>query len=117
MTTAFDLVTFDSPDPDHASRFWCSALDLHVTEREDDGRWVVLSDAAHTRRIGLQRGRVVPGSVHLDLVCEIEEFHAEHHRLVALGAVEMSAPRHLDYGWIVNLSDPDGNRFDLCAYA
>ncbi len=116
MTPRLDLVTLDSPDPDAAARFWCAALDLVVSEREDDGRWVVLSDADGVRRVGLQRGATVAGSVHLDLVCEVDEFDASLRRLVAEGAVVLAAPRLEPYGRIVNLTDPDGNPFDLCAY-
>ncbi|MDP2293108.1 MAG: VOC family protein [Actinomycetota bacterium] len=116
MRPRLDLVTLDSPDPDAAARFWCAALELVVSEREDDGRWVVLSDAAGVRRIGLQRGATRSGSVHLDLVCGVDEFDASVEHLVAEGAVALAAPRTEPYGRIVNLADPDGNPFDLCAY-
>jgi predicted enzyme related to lactoylglutathione lyase len=117
VTARFDLVTIDSPDTDRAAAFWCAALDLHETEREDVDRWIVLSDAAGVRRIGLQRGAERPGTVHLDLVCELDEFDAEAARLVSLGASRVGEPRREPYGSIVNLLDPDGNAFDLCAYA
>ena len=65
MTSVFDLVTFDSPSPDVAAAFWCAALTLHETEREDGDRWIVLSDGHGVRRIGLQRGSAHPGTVHL----------------------------------------------------
>lgn len=116
MTARFDLVTLDSPQPDRAAAFWSAALGLHETEREDGDRWIVLSDAAGVRRVGLQRGVARPGGVHLDLACEVEEFEAERQRLLALGAIEVRAPRTEPYGAIVNLTDPDGNPFDLCAY-
>lgn len=116
MASSFDLVTFDAPVPDATASFWSAALALHETEREDGDRWIVLSDASGVRRIGVQRGSVRPGSVHLDLACRVDEFESEHRRLVALGAVERRPPRHEPYGSIVNLADPDGNTFDLCAY-
>ena len=37
-------------------------------------------------------------------------------RLRTLGAVELAPARLEPYGAIVNLADPDGNAFDLCAY-
>lgn len=117
MPSAFDLVTLDSPRPDAAAAFWTAALGLHETEREDGDRWIVLSDARGVRRIGIQRGEARPGTVHLDLACARDEFDAETDRLVALGAVVARAPRREPYGSIVNLADPDGNAFDLCAYA
>lgn len=86
------------------------------TKREDGDRWIVLSSPDRVRRIGIQRGRTVPGSVHLDLACAPDEFDGEITRLVAPGAVARSPPRHEPYGSITNLADPDGNRFDLCAY-
>lgn len=116
MAASFDLVTFDSPDTERAASFWCAALSLHETQREDDDRWIVLSDEQGVRRIGLQKGVAVPGTVHLDLVCAPDEFTAESERLIALGATMDRPPRHEPYGSIVNLRDPDGNAFDLCAY-
>ena len=67
MASHFDLVTFDSPDPDEAATFWAAALALVESEREDGDRWIVLVDVTGVRRIGLQRGPVRPGTVHLDL--------------------------------------------------
>lgn len=116
MTPRVDLVTLDSPDPDAVARFWCAALELVVSQREDDGRWLVLSDSDGIRRLGLQRGAAVVGSIHLDLVCEADEFDGSLQRLVEEGAVALAAPRTEPYGRIVNLADPDGNLFDLCAY-
>ena len=116
MASRFDLVTIDSPQTDRLAEFWCGALHLHESEREDGDRWIVLSSADGVRRIGLQRGAHRPGGTHLDLACDPDEFDAEHARLIELGAVELRAPRHEPYGSIVNLADPDGNPLDLCAY-
>ena len=115
MTARFDLVTLDSPAPDDLARFWAAALDLVEVEREDGDRWIVLGDTG-ARRIGIQRGTTTVGSVHLDLVCATDEFDAETARLLDLGALALDGPRHEPYGSIVNLTDPDGNPFDLCAY-
>jgi predicted enzyme related to lactoylglutathione lyase len=117
MPVSFDLVTMDSPEPDRAARFWSAALSLHESEREDVDRWIVLSDTQRVRRIGIQRGECRPGSVHLDLRCTPDEFDGELARLEALGAHLLAAPRREEYGAIVNLADPDGTPFDLCAYA
>lgn len=116
MAARFDLVTLDSPAPDRAAEFWCAALHLHETEREDGDRWIVLSDGDGLRRIGLQRGSARPGTVHLDLVCEMEEFDGERARLLAIGATELAPARTMSYGRIANLADPDGNPVDLCSY-
>jgi catechol 2,3-dioxygenase-like lactoylglutathione lyase family enzyme len=115
--TRFDLVTFDSPSTDELARFWSAAADLHEVEREDVDRWIVLADRGGVRRIGIQRGEVRPGSIHLDLACEPDVFVAELDRLIALGARAVAEPRVEEYGSIVNLADPDGNLFDLCAYS
>jgi predicted enzyme related to lactoylglutathione lyase len=112
----FDLVTLDSPATDALAGFWSAAADLHEVEREDVDRWIVLADRSGTRRLGIQRGRVRPGSVHLDLACDPADFEAELARVVALGAELVGGPRHEPYGSIANLSDPQGNPFDLCAY-
>jgi predicted enzyme related to lactoylglutathione lyase len=116
MAAAFDLVTIDSPDPDRLASFWCAALSLHETEREDGDRWIVLADAAGVRRIGIQRGPHRPGGTHLDLVCAVDEFAPEIARLLGLGGTTTGPPRVEPYGSITNLADPDGNSFDLCAY-
>jgi predicted enzyme related to lactoylglutathione lyase len=116
VPASFDLVTLDSPQPDRAASFWSAVLSLHETEREDVDRWIVLSDSAGARRIGIQRGSARPGGVHLDLACAPHEFDRELARLVACGAVELGPARMAEYGSIVNLADPDGNPFDLCAY-
>jgi predicted enzyme related to lactoylglutathione lyase len=117
MPSQFDLVTLDVDDTALISAFWCAALGLHETEREDGDRWIVLSSGDGVRRIGLQRGRPRAGSVHLDVSCGPEEFDAERSRLVALGAAMPRPPRFEPYGSIANMADPEGNLFDLCAYA
>ncbi len=112
----FDLVTIDSPDTERLAAFWSAALDLVESEREDGDRWIVLSDRSGNRRLGLQRGVISPGSIHLDLACPPADFDLELERLTALGAVAVGDARREPYGSIVNLRDPDGNPFDLCAY-
>jgi predicted enzyme related to lactoylglutathione lyase len=112
----FDLVTFDSPQPDRLARFWAEALGLHEVQREDGDRWIVLADDAGARRIGIQRGATVPGSVHLDLACDPALFEGEVQRLCDAGAVLVAPVRVEPYGAIANLADPDANAFDLCAY-
>jgi len=116
MATRFDLVTIDSPATDDIAVFWSAVLDLHEVEREDGDRWIVLADAEGCRRIGVQAGVTRPGSMHLDLACPPDEFESELARIIALGARHLGPPRHESYGSIVNLTDPDGNPFDLCAY-
>lgn len=116
MVASFDLVTLDVPRPDESARFWSAALGLRETEREDGDRWIVLSAADGTRRLGLQRGAVRPGGVHLDLACDVEEFGEEVARLVALGCTLAAPARVEPYGSIANLVDPDGYAIDLCAY-
>lgn len=117
MAARFDLVTFDVADPDRMAAFWAAVLGLVETEREDVDRWIVLSSPDGVRRIGLQRGAPRPGSVHLDLACDLAQFDAELERIVAAGAVLRSPVRSEPYGRIANLADPEGNLFDLCAYA
>ena len=114
--TRFDLVTLDSQATDDLARFWSSAADLHEVEREDVDRWIVLADGGGTRRLGIPRGAVRTGSVHLDVAWPPADFEPELSRLVGLGAREVRPPRREAYGSIVNLTDPDGNPFDLCAY-
>jgi predicted enzyme related to lactoylglutathione lyase len=117
MSTRFDLVTIDSRLPDRAAMFWSAALALHETEREDVDRWIVLSDDHEVRRLGIQRGECRPGSMHLDLQCVASDFDSELTRLESLGARLVAGPRRELYGSIANLTDPDGNVFDLCGYS
>ncbi len=116
MPAAFDLVTIDVVDTVDAARFWTGALGLREIEREDDARWIALADEGGRRVLGLQRGAHRAGGIHLDLNCRAGEFVAEIERLVALGATLLSPPRTEPYGSIANLTDPEGNAFDLCAY-
>ena len=116
MPTRFDLVTIDTPQPHSLAAFWCAALLLHETEREDVDRWVVLSDADEVRHIGFQRGAHRPGGTHLDLACSAVEFTGEVARLQSLGASLIAPLRDESYGSIANMADPAGNAFDLCAY-
>jgi predicted enzyme related to lactoylglutathione lyase len=117
VISQFDLVTMDVADPARQSAFWRAVLDLIETEVEDGDRWIVLTSRDLVRRIGLQRGRPRQGTVHLDLMCSLEAFDRELARLTGLGATVLGAPRREPYGSIVNLADPEGNLFDLCAYA
>lgn len=116
VLTRFDLVTIDVANIDRLAEFWCAALGLHETEREDGDRWIVLADAEGRRVLGLQRAEHRSGGLHLDLSCDLAVFDAEHARLSGLGALPVGWPRREPYGAIVNLSDPEGNPFDLCAY-
>ena len=113
----FDLVTIDTPGTDRLAAFYSAALGLMEVEREDGDRWVVLADPTGERRLGFQRGVHRPGGIHLDLACDPTVFAAEVERLVALGASLVRPVRVEPYGSIANLADPDGNPFDLCAYA
>jgi predicted enzyme related to lactoylglutathione lyase len=115
-STAFDLVTIDCERPDPLGAFWRGVLGLVELEREDGDRWQVIGHADGRRVLGFQRGAHRIGGVHLDLACPFADFAAEHARLESLGARTVRAPRHEPYGSIVNLADPEGNLFDLCAY-
>ena len=116
MAARFDLVTIDSAATDDIAVFWSAVLDLHEVEREDGDRWIVLADDEGCRRIGVQSGVTRAGSMHLDLACTPDLFDSELARIVALGARQLGPARHEPFGSIVNLADPDGNSFDLCAY-
>jgi len=116
MPLRFDLVTLDSPAPDDLAKFWSAALGMVETEREDGDRWIVLSSSDGTRRLGIQRGNHRSGSVHLDLACHPDEFKDELARLRDLGARSLADPRLEPYGSIANLTDPQGNPFDVCSY-
>lgn len=127
MGVRFDLVTIDAADSRLLVSFWSKALDLVVTEEEDDGRWTVLGDDVVPRRLGIQRisdlsatspswqGAAKP-RMHLDLTCSLGAANDEVERLVSLGASRLRDDRYESYGFIATLADPEGNVFDLCAY-
>lgn len=115
MGASFDIVTIDTPDTVGLSGFWRAAVGLVELEREDGTRWIAIGHPDGTRVLGFQRGAHHAGGTHLDLACSLDEFDSELERLVSLGA-SAGAPRSEHYGRIVNLMDPDGNPFDLCAY-
>ena len=114
--THFDLVTIDTPRTDFLCAFYAQVMGLHESEREDGDRWIVLSDADGTRRLGFQKGQHRSGCVHLDFVCDVADFKGERERILELGASETRDTRVEPYGRIANFVDPDGNLFDLCAY-
>lgn len=111
----FDVVTIDGDTAVLAS-FWSAALALELLENEDDGRWIVLGTRSGIRRIGLQAGTHNAGGIHLDLSCALSRFSGEVARLQSIGARLTDTPRTEPYGMIANFADPEGNRFDLCAY-
>jgi catechol 2,3-dioxygenase-like lactoylglutathione lyase family enzyme len=121
VTTRLDLVTIDVLDPRRAAEFWRDSLGLTITEDEDDGRWLVLSDGDR-RVIGLQRSTADelaarPASrLHLDLSCPPAVHDVERTRLRDLGAEELSA-RADTYGRIATMRAPDGTVFCLVSYA
>ncbi len=115
MTAAFDIVTIDTPDTVTLSAFWRAALGLVELEREDGTRWIAIGTPDGTRVLGFQTGEHRVGGTHIDLDCTVAEFDTELDRLVSLGATAGPA-RTEHYGRIANLTDPDGNPFDLCAY-
>jgi Glyoxalase-like domain len=126
-STHFDLVTIDAVNSEALSTFWSAALGLHITETEDDGRWVVLGSDTQHRVIGIQRitglvaldgtwdGPTKP-RIHLDLACTSDAFVGEVERLLGLGAARVRPDRVESYGSIATLKDTEGNVFDLCAY-
>jgi len=115
VSARFDLVTLDTTDTERLASFWGSVLGLVEVEREDKDRWIVIGEPDGTRRVGIQRGEIRPGGVHLDLACDSREFDAELDRIVSAGA-ELVDRRTEPYGSIANLCDPAGYVFDLCAY-
>lgn len=127
MSVRFDLATIDAADSKLLVSFWSNALELVVTEDEDDGRWTVLGDATAPRQLGIQRisdlAAAVPSwtgaakpRVHLDLACSPAEVIEQVERLISLGATRLRDDRNEAYGFIATLADPEGNVFDLCAY-
>jgi catechol 2,3-dioxygenase-like lactoylglutathione lyase family enzyme len=111
------------PDYDEAIRFFCDGLGFDLCEDVDQGhkRWVtvaapgggsrlVLAQAANgqqTAAIGQQ------GAGRVWLFLTTDDFHRDHARLIAAGAVFEEAPRIEAYGIVAVWRDPFGNRWDL----
>ncbi len=123
----FDLVTIDAVDSVALAAFWAAALELEITESEDNNRWIVLGSADNRRVLGIQRisglarseARIEGASkarLHLDLRCDQVSFDVEVERVVVLGAQELRPRRRESYGYIATLADVEGNVFDICAY-
>jgi hypothetical protein len=108
MSTRLVALCFDADDPPRLARFWAAALSWEVvggiTLRPTDGT------PFGFRFVPASQPKVGKGRVHLDLVSETPDHHAEMvERLLASGA------NHADIGqgdvdWTV-LADPEGNEF------
>jgi catechol 2,3-dioxygenase-like lactoylglutathione lyase family enzyme len=119
------LIAFLVPDYDAGIDWFVRVLGFALLEDTDLGggkRWVRVaatahsetalllaraSDAAQTAAIGRQAG----GRVGHFLT--VEDFPAEHARLIAAGVAFLEPPRHEPYGSVAVFTDPWGGKWDL----
>ncbi len=123
-----DLTTLLVPEYDAAIAFFTEALGFDLVEdtpsTTGDGRakrWVVVrppgggsglllaqADGDDQRAaLGRQAGGRVGFFLHVD------DFAAQHDRMVAAGVELLEEPRHEPYGTVVVFRDPYGNTWDL----
>jgi len=121
------LVTLVVLDYDEAIAFYVDKLGFDLVEDTAMGskRWVVVrpagaetglllaraADDDQASRIGDQTG----GRVGFFL--NVDDFAAEHERMVAAGVRFLEAPRHENYGSVAVFEDLYGNRWDLLGSA
>jgi catechol 2,3-dioxygenase-like lactoylglutathione lyase family enzyme len=123
-----DLTTLVVRDQDEAVTFFVDALGFELAEDRagttDDGRpkrWVVVRPPGGGAGLLLARadgaeqeavvGRQAGGRVGFFL--HVEDFAAQHERMVAAGVRFLEEPRREAYGTVAVFRDCAGNRWDL----
>ncbi|WP_069167222.1 VOC family protein [Nocardia altamirensis] len=123
-----ELITIVVADYDPAIDFFVTALGFELIEdspaHTNDGRpkrWVVVRPPAATTGILLARadgphqlpaiGNQVAGRVGFFL--RVDDFAAEHQRMLSAGVQFVSQPRTEPYGQVAVFLDISGNRWDL----
>jgi catechol 2,3-dioxygenase-like lactoylglutathione lyase family enzyme len=115
-------------DQDEAIRFFVDALGFELVEDSpsttDDGRpkrWIVV------RPPGAETGLLLAGADgdrqsaavgdqfggRVGLFLRVDDFEAQHRRMVDHGVEFLEAPRHEPYGTVAVFVDVAGNRWDL----
>lgn len=109
LEDVFDgCITIPVADPSVTSQFFSSALELSVSGQhlEVDGRAVMR----------IVEGSAVPSNVHLDFICEVDEFGDEVDRLLSLGATRIGPHRSAYWGESQIFMGAGGGLFCLNAY-
>ncbi|MFG1793711.1 VOC family protein [Nocardia sp. NPDC049149] len=123
-----ELITIVVADYDPAIDFFVTALGFELVEdvpaHTNDGRpkrWVVVRPPGATTGILLARadgayqlpaiGNQVAGRVGFFL--RVDDFAAEHRRMLSAGVQFVSQPRTEPYGQVAVFLDISGNRWDL----
>ena len=118
------MVTLVVDDYDDAIDYYCTALGFELVEDtplSDVKRWVVLRTAPggadvliakaatdeQRAAVGHQTGGRVAFFLHTD------DFDTDYQRMVAAGVDFTEAVRHEEYGRVVVLRDPYGNKWDF----
>jgi predicted enzyme related to lactoylglutathione lyase len=110
MSLSLRVITFDAHDPPVLARFWAGALGWMVQDVRGE---VAVQPSAedpwdvHLLFLAVPEGKTAKNRCHPDL--HTDDLDREVHRLVALGATEIS--RHADVSRWAVLNDPEGNEF------
>jgi predicted enzyme related to lactoylglutathione lyase len=110
MASRFTELVVDSSDTELLARFWASALDYEITEREDDVVVIEGPDAGPSLAfVHVPEAKTVKNRIHIDLSPRDRDQAEEVERIVALGAHRVDVGQ-CDVSWVV-LADPEGNEF------
>jgi hypothetical protein len=110
MASKFTELVVDSSDTELLARFWASALDYEITQREDDFVVIEGPDAGPSLVFAhVPEAKMVKNRIHIDLSPRDRDQAEEVERIVALGARRIDVGQG-DVSWVV-LADPEGNEF------
>jgi predicted enzyme related to lactoylglutathione lyase len=109
-------VTFDCHDARLVAAFWGAVTGYALEEVPDPGNhyWVASPSEGGWPRlvfVTVPEPKVIKNRVHLDMLPNERDQHAEVDRLVGLGASVVDDRRDLSPGGWVVLADPEGNEF------
>lgn len=114
MTSRLASIAIDATNPSVVADFWCSVLDWHVIEEDDEGIGIGPRDHAWPclEVFAVPEVKSVKNRLHFDLRADGVSTAVELERLLALGARRTDVGQGPEVSWVV-LADPEGNEFCL----
>lgn len=114
MTSRLAAIAIDATNPSVVADFWCSVLDWHVIEEDDEGIGIGPRDHAWPclEVFAVPEVKSVKNRLHFDLRADGVSTAVELERLLALGARRTDVGQGPEVSWVV-LADPEGNEFCL----
>jgi hypothetical protein len=115
MAITLVAISVDGSDVAKLAQFWSDVLDHPVNPGGTDvSAAITTSDGIRLLFHQVPEGKIVKNRVHLDLATN--DFEAETHRLINLGALQLNDIEQGGNRWRT-FADPEGNEFDLVARA